>query len=240
MVDFAGWSMPVQYGSIVAEHHATRTRGRPVRRLAHGPAVGSPVDVRRPVSRLAGDPPRDRHAPGQIRYSLVTQRQRRHSRRRARLSPCRRAVDGRRQAIYLLVVNASNREKIVTWLRQRRMCDRRTSRLTDRRTETGHDRRAGTDGARTGSSRSSTPTWSAMKYYTATQTQIAGAPGIVSRTGYTGEDGCELILPSRAQRRRFGKSCCERPERLRRPWPAASAAATRCGSKRPCRCMATS
>src|SRR5678815_2168363 len=24
MVDFAGWSMPVQYGSIVAEHQATR------------------------------------------------------------------------------------------------------------------------------------------------------------------------------------------------------------------------
>ena len=25
MVDFAGWSMPVQYTSIVAEHNATRT-----------------------------------------------------------------------------------------------------------------------------------------------------------------------------------------------------------------------
>ena len=25
MVDFAGWSMPVQYTSIVAEHQATRT-----------------------------------------------------------------------------------------------------------------------------------------------------------------------------------------------------------------------
>ena len=24
MVDFAGWEMPVQYGSIVAEHHAVR------------------------------------------------------------------------------------------------------------------------------------------------------------------------------------------------------------------------
>jgi aminomethyltransferase len=35
-----------------------------------------------------------------------------------------------------------------------------------------------------------------MKYYTGCETKIAGHGGIVSRTGYTGEDGCELIVGS--------------------------------------------
>jgi aminomethyltransferase len=36
----------------------------------------------------------------------------------------------------------------------------------------------------------------AMKYYTGVESLIAGHGGIVSRTGYTGEDGCELIVGS--------------------------------------------
>jgi hypothetical protein len=40
MVPFAGYSMPVQYpAGLMAEHHHTRDRRRPVRRLAHGPAA---------------------------------------------------------------------------------------------------------------------------------------------------------------------------------------------------------
>jgi aminomethyltransferase len=35
----------------------------------------------------------------------------------------------------------------------------------------------------------------AMKYYTAATIDLDGAPAIVSRTGYTGEDGFELIVP---------------------------------------------
>ena len=40
MVPFAGYDMPVQYADgIIAEHNHVRDRGRPVRRLAHGPGV---------------------------------------------------------------------------------------------------------------------------------------------------------------------------------------------------------
>ena len=38
----------------------------------------------------------------------------------------------------------------------------------------------------------------AMKYYTGREAAVAGHGGIVSRTGYTGEDGCELIVPASA------------------------------------------
>jgi aminomethyltransferase len=37
---------------------------------------------------------------------------------------------------------------------------------------------------------------SGLGYYTAVETTICGAAAIVSRTGYTGEDGCELIVPA--------------------------------------------
>jgi aminomethyltransferase len=39
---------------------------------------------------------------------------------------------------------------------------------------------------------------SQLGYYTGASCQIGGQPGIVSRTGYTGEDGCELIVPGDA------------------------------------------
>jgi aminomethyltransferase len=35
-----------------------------------------------------------------------------------------------------------------------------------------------------------------LAYYYGTTAEIAGSPGIVSRTGYTGEDGCEVIVPA--------------------------------------------
>jgi aminomethyltransferase len=37
-----------------------------------------------------------------------------------------------------------------------------------------------------------------LGYYTGTESTICGHAGIVSRTGYTGEDGCELIVPASA------------------------------------------
>ncbi|RLT22526.1 MAG: hypothetical protein DWI29_00565 [Planctomycetota bacterium] len=35
-----------------------------------------------------------------------------------------------------------------------------------------------------------------MKYYSAMEMQFLGSTGVVSRTGYTGEDGFELVMPS--------------------------------------------
>src|SRR5213083_2968442 len=69
MVDFAGWSMPVQYGSIVAEHQATRQSaglfdvshmGR-LRLTGSGAAAFLDRVLTRKVIGMA---------PGKIRYSL--------------------------------------------------------------------------------------------------------------------------------------------------------------------------
>ena len=78
-----------------------------------------------------------------------------------------------------------------------------------------------------------------LGYYTGTETTICGHAGIVSRTGYTGEDGCELIVPAAAAVEVWEKSAGPRQRRGCDGRPA-SAPATRCDWKRRCRCMATS
>src|SRR4029077_302676 len=71
MVDFAGWSMPVQYSSIVAEHQATRTSVglfdiSHIGRLRFD-GSGSAAFLDGLVTRKVLDLP-----PGRIRYALVT------------------------------------------------------------------------------------------------------------------------------------------------------------------------
>ena len=74
MVDFAGWSMPVQYTSIVAEHTATRAAcgmadiSHMGRLRFEGP--GAEEFLAGLLTRRVGD-----LRPGQIRYSLVTNEQ---------------------------------------------------------------------------------------------------------------------------------------------------------------------
>src|SRR5579862_8118766 len=110
MVDFAGWEMPVQYTSIVAEHQAVR-RAAGLFDIAHmgrlkfiGPDAAKFLDylVTNDVPSLAV---------GQIRYALVTNEQGGilDDVLVYRLADC-----------HLLVVNASNRLKILDWIEAHR------------------------------------------------------------------------------------------------------------------------
>ena len=71
LVDFAGWSMPVQYSSIVTEHQATRNAvglfdvSHMGRIRSEGPQAEAFLD-RIVTRRVTG------MRPGQIRYALVT------------------------------------------------------------------------------------------------------------------------------------------------------------------------
>ena len=70
MVDFAGWSMPVQYGSIVAEHQATRQAAglfdvSHMGRLRLDGAGAAAFLDRLLTRKVVG------MGPGKIRYSLV-------------------------------------------------------------------------------------------------------------------------------------------------------------------------
>jgi aminomethyltransferase len=189
MVDFAGWSMPVQYTSIAEEHHATR-KAVGVFDISHmgrlhffGPEAAKFLDA--VVTRRVTD-----MKPGQVRYALVCDQEGGilDDVLVYRLAADRPANEDR--PTFQVVVNASNRAKIIDWFADR--LPDYAARLDDVTTKTAmiavQGPRAVTlvDPLVAGDLRS-------MRYYTSAEDHFGGAPVSISRTGYTGEDGCEII-----------------------------------------------
>lgn len=198
MVDFAGWSMPVQYSSIVDEHRACREHvglfdiSHMGRLRFDGADAGAFLDslLTRRVDNLQV---------GQVRYSLMTNDE-------AgilddvlvyRIGPqAGQPSDGEYS---MLVVNASNREKIVAWL-QRFLDQAGDVRLTDQTRETAMIAVQG-PAAIDLAAEVLDIDLAAMKYYRACEATISlpddkQVAGVVSRTGYTGEDGVEFTVPA--------------------------------------------
>lgn len=189
VVDFAGWAMPVQYSSIVEEHRATRTAAG-VFDISHmgrlrfeGPDAAKLLD-RLVTRRVIG------LAPGSVRYSLVTND----------IGGILDDVlvyhmqDADGASYHMLVVNASNREKIVAWIESHRNDSEQVT-VTDQTRETAMLAVQGPE-ALAAIHEALGVSVDTLKYYSACVTEIDGASSVVSRTGYTGEDGCELILPA--------------------------------------------
>ncbi len=187
LVDFAGWSMPVQYRSIIQEHTATRT-GVGLFDISHmgrlrfnGSGASALLDrlVTRRVARLK---------PGGIRYGLVTSDQ--GGILDDVLVYHLAQPDGLSR--WMMVVNAGNREKIVRWIGQH-ISESEDVSLEDRTLETAMIAVQGPAAVGLASTALGIEL-AGMKYYTGTITLIDDHELIVSRTGYTGEDGCELIV----------------------------------------------
>ena len=187
MVDFAGWSMPVQYSSIVAEHQATRSSvglfdvSHMGRIRFEGPESEAFLD-RLVTRKIAG------MRAGQIRYALITQDE------GGILDDVLvyRLRDRSGHDYFELVVNASNRQKILDWLEARRGASDVV--FVDRTLATAMIAVQGPRALeilRPLVSLDLAP----LRFYQGGEAEIAGAPGLVSRTGYTGEDGCELAVP---------------------------------------------
>jgi aminomethyltransferase len=197
MVDFAGWSMPVQYTSIIDEHTATR-QAATLFDVSHmgrfrfeGPRAAAFLDtlLTRRVSDLTA---------GKVRYSLICNEA--GGIHDDVLVYCLRETAD--HLFYLLVVNAGNREKIADVL----AIAAGDADFTDYREQTLDTAMIAVQGPRAlAVVQTIVPIdLQAMKYYTAAVTTIAPAVRtkatdsvecLVSRTGYTGEDGCEFIVP---------------------------------------------
>jgi aminomethyltransferase len=130
--------------------------------------------------------------PGQVRYALVTNEQ------GGILDDVLvyRFGDTAGQASFLVVANAGNRVKIGDWLRRHLSAETEVA-VDDQTRATAM---IAVQGPRALSLAQPIVAirLAEMKYYSAAQTEICGARGHVSRTGYTGEDGCELIVPASA------------------------------------------
>src|SRR3989475_975243 len=184
LVDFAGWEMAIQYGGVLEEYQAVRTgvglfdvshMGRVTVAGRDSLAFLQQVTTNNVAKLAAGD----------AHYSMVC-------------NPAGGIKDDifvyrLGDARFLLCVNASNRDKIVSWLFQK--APQGDVRLSDESDDLGQ---MALQGPR------STEVLRAVSPHAAEtlqprqcmQTDVCDMLGIVSRTGYTGEVGYELYVPS--------------------------------------------
>ncbi len=174
MVPFAGWEMPVQYEGVMEEHRAVRTDAG-VFDVSH---MGE-IEVEGPRAHgllqelLSND--LDKLEPGQAQYTLLTNE----------IGGIIDDLIAYRLAThrYLLIVNASNRETDFAWLKEREVSGSDVRDVSD---EYGLLAVQGP----TAIAKLGLPPAPA---FTFAEAQIDGMPVMVNRTGYTGEDGCELL-----------------------------------------------
>jgi aminomethyltransferase len=174
MVPFAGWEMPVQYQGVIEEHRAVRTDAG-----AFDVSHMGEIEVEGPrahellQSLLSND--LDRIGQGQAQYTLLT-----NERGGILDDLIAYRLD---QFRYLLVVNASNAESDYAWIKEREI---RGSEVTDRSSEYGL---IAVQGPRAIEKLGLEP----AQPFTWQMGQIDGVEVMVNRTGYTGEEGCELL-----------------------------------------------
>lgn len=189
MVEFGGWSMPVQYTGIVEEHQATRTAvgmfdiSHMGRVLVDGPDAAKYLD--KLLTRAVLD-----MRPHQIRYSLVCN----ESGGILDDVLCYQVtLASGKPSGYGLVVNASNRPKMLDWLEAHKSGFDVT--LEDITTTYGMIAVQGPRAIEVLDPLCNCELTS-LRYYTGQVTDVCGVESFVSRTGYTGEDGCEIVCPS--------------------------------------------
>ncbi|MFJ8185084.1 glycine cleavage system aminomethyltransferase GcvT [Streptomyces sp. NPDC096105] len=182
MTDFAGWDMPLRYGSERDEHNAVRSRAG-LFDLSHmgeitvtGPQAAALLDHAL-VGNISGV------KPGRARYTMI----------------CREdggilddlIVYRLEETEYLVVANASNAQVVLEALTERAAgfdAEVRDDRdayalLAVQGPESPAILQSLTDADLDG-----------LKYYAGLPGAVAGIPALIARTGYTGEDGFELFV----------------------------------------------
>lgn len=187
MVEFAGYEMPIQYSSIVQEHTATRSSAG-VFDISHMGRLR--FEGNRAHELLSHLLTRDvaKLKLGQVRYSLMCNEE---GGILDDVLVSRLESPSSRQ-YFLLVVNASNRAKITKWL-QPHLADYPDVAVSDVTDLTTMISVQGPNSARI-VERLFDPAVTKLKYYQSLVTDQMNKPCVVSRTGYTGEDGYELIV----------------------------------------------
>jgi aminomethyltransferase len=186
MVDFAGWDMPVQYSTgIIAEHTAVRS-GCGVFDLSHmGRVFLSGPDAMR-LAQLCATRDLRRIRPGEAAYSVLCLPD---GGILDDVIACELAPDE-----VLFVVNASNREVDLAWFSDAR--DRQGLQVTveDRTLETALIGVQGPSAQATLQPLCTAELEALPGYAFLEETRVIDRPAMVSRTGYTGEDGFELMV----------------------------------------------
>ena len=182
LIEFGGWLMPVQYGSIIDEHRAVRERVG-LFDLSHmgelfvdGPEAGAAL-----AAALVSDPPS--LAIGRAHYSMIC-------------TPGGGIIDDLivyrlAETQFMVVANAGNAAVVSDTLAERLVAFRAV--LDDRALATGLLAIQGPRAVDALAPLTDVDLGS-LRYYGISEGTVAGLPAMVARTGYTGEDGFEVFV----------------------------------------------
>jgi len=181
MVEFGGWLMPVQYAGVLSEHEAVRKRAGLFDVSHMGEIFVSGPDSARFVNRIVTNDV-SKLQTGEIVYSVMCDDE-------------GHTVDDllvycMGPQSWLLVVNASNTEKDFNWISSRLGGEQ--LKALNRSPEFGLLAIQGPKAAAIAAKIVDFP--EGLAYYHFHVSEWRGSPLIVSRTGYTGEDGLELMV----------------------------------------------
>jgi len=182
IVPFAGWEMAVQYpAGIIAEHQKVRSAAGLFDVCHMGELEISGPQALDLVQHVTTNDA-SRLVVGQAQYSVICQHD------GGAVDDC---IVYRFPDHYLIVVNASNAEKDRRWIEQ--FVPLFDVQLVDRSDETGLIALQGPQSPAILARLTDTPL-DGIAYYHFAEGVVAGVPAIISRTGYTGEDGFELAV----------------------------------------------
>jgi aminomethyltransferase len=180
MVDFAGWDMPVQYKSILEEHKAVRQRAGLFDVSHMGEADVKGPEALKFLQHLVSNDC-SKLFPGRVLYTVMCY-------------PHGGVVDDllvymRETDDYFLCINAGNIAKDIAWMQEQAKGFDCT--VTDRSKDYGQLAIQGPKAVEIVQALTKSALTD-IKYYHFAEGEVAGVPCIISRTGYTGEDGVEL------------------------------------------------
>jgi aminomethyltransferase len=185
MTTFAGWEMPLEYSGIIDEHLAVRSAVG-IFDISHlgqielsGPKAMDAIQIMttNDASRLTD---------GQVQYNLIC-------------NPSGGTLDDVtlyrfNENRFMFCINAVNKDKVYNWLREH---TGNTAEVRDRSSEYATFALQGPFSEKA-LQRICDTDLSRIKYYRFAVCSITGVEAIVSRTGYTGEDGFEIYIPASA------------------------------------------
>ncbi len=181
MAEFAGWEMPIEYSGIIQEHMAVRTAAG-LFDISHMGEIEITGPESLPLIQFVTSNDASRLQDGQIQYSGL-------------LYPEGTFVDDIlvhrfRQDHYFLCVNASNTEKDFEWINRQNRFDAKVEDTSP------HYTQLALQGPRALAilRQLTRVNLEGMKYYWSTRGQVDGIDALITRTGYTGEDGFELYF----------------------------------------------
>lgn len=194
IIDFGGWELPVQFHGIQKEHEAVRQRAGLFDVSHMGEVLVSGKDAQAFLQRLTTNDV-SRLEDGQAQYSLMCYED-------------GGVVDDLlvyrfKEDQYMLVINASNIDKDLAWMQKQQSGAVTLNNISE---QTALLALQGPAAGFILSKLTDAPLQELKAFSFLPDVEVGGVTALLSRTGYTGEDGFELYMTCKSQDESAGQS----------------------------------